>query len=35
MSRHEFVQRFSDRQADAGLADELLELAPDTTDDLR
>jgi prevent-host-death family protein len=35
MSRHEFVHRFSDRQADAGLADELLELAPDTTDDLR
>jgi prevent-host-death family protein len=35
MPRHEFIHRFTDHQADAGLAAELLELAPDTTDDLR
>jgi prevent-host-death family protein len=34
MGRGEFVRRFSGRQADAALAAELRELAPDTTDDL-
>ena len=34
MSRAEFVRRFSGRQADPGLAAELREIAPDTTDDL-
>jgi prevent-host-death family protein len=34
VSRAEFVQRFSGRQADSGLAAELAELAPDNTDDL-
>ena len=34
MSRAEFVRRFAGRQADRGLADELRQLAPDTTDDL-
>ena len=34
MSRAEFVRRFTGRQADPGLADELRQLAPDTTDDL-
>jgi prevent-host-death family protein len=34
VSRAEFVHRFADRQADAGLASELAALAPDTTDDL-
>lgn len=34
ISRREFLHRFSNRQADAALADELRELAPDTTDDL-
>jgi len=35
LSRGEFVHRFSGRQADAALAEDLRELAPDTTDDLR
>ncbi len=35
VTRGEFVHRFSGRQADPGLSQELLELAPDTTDDLR
>jgi prevent-host-death family protein len=34
VSRAEFVQRFSGRQADPGLAAELAGLAPDNTDDL-
>lgn len=34
LSRGEFVQRFSGRQADPGLVEDLRELAPDTTDDL-
>jgi prevent-host-death family protein len=34
VSRAEFVRRFAGRQADPGLADELRQLAPDTTDDL-
>ena len=34
VSRGEFVHRFSGRQADAALAEDLRELAPDTTDDL-
>jgi prevent-host-death family protein len=34
VSRADFVRRFADRQADPGLAGELAELAPDTTDDL-
>lgn len=34
MSREEFVRRFSGRQADPGLAAELREMLPDTTDDL-
>lgn len=34
LSRSEFVDRFSGRQADPGLAEDLLELAPDTTDDV-
>ena len=34
MSRAEFVRRFSGRQADPGLAAELRDIAPDTTDDL-
>ncbi len=35
VSRGEFVHRFSGRQADAALAEDLRQLAPDTTDDLR
>ncbi len=35
LSRREFMHRFSGRQADPGLAEDLLELAPDTTDDVR
>ena len=35
LSRGEFVHRFSGCQADPALAEDLLELAPDTTDDLR
>ena len=35
MSRGEFVQRLAHHQADVGLLDDLRELAPDTTDDLR
>ena len=34
LSRAEFVHRFSDRQADPGLAEDLRQLAPDTTEDL-
>ncbi len=34
LSRNDFVHRFSGRQADPGLTKDLLELAPDTTDDL-
>lgn len=34
MPRAEFVHRLSSRQADPGLARELHELAPDTTDEL-
>jgi prevent-host-death family protein len=34
MSRPEFVQRVMGHQADPDLADELRQLAPDTTDDL-
>jgi prevent-host-death family protein len=34
VSRAEFVRRFSGRQTDVAVADELAELAPDTTDDL-
>lgn len=34
LSRQEFVQRFRDRQADPGLADDLATLAPETTDDI-
>lgn len=35
ISRDAFVRRFAPVQADASLAAELRELAPDTTDDLR
>lgn len=35
MSRHEFVHRFSGRLADTAMAEDLRELAPDTTDELR
>ena len=35
MSNAEFVRRFAGRQADAALAGELRQLAPDYTDDLR
>jgi prevent-host-death family protein len=35
LSRGEFVHRFSGRQADPALAEDLRELAPDTTDDLQ
>ncbi|HTW09270.1 MAG TPA: type II toxin-antitoxin system prevent-host-death family antitoxin [Acidimicrobiales bacterium] len=35
LSRAQFVHLFSGRQADPGLAGDLRELAPDTTDDLR
>jgi len=35
MSRAEFLRRVVGHQADAALTDELRELAPDTTDDLR
>jgi prevent-host-death family protein len=35
MSKAEFVQRFAGRQADAALAGELRQLAPDYTDDMR
>jgi prevent-host-death family protein len=34
LARDEFVRRVQDHQADAALANELRELAPDTTDDL-
>ena len=34
VSRGEFLHRFSGRQADAALADDVRELAPDTTEDL-
>lgn len=34
LSRSEFVRRLASRQADPALADDLRELAPDTTDDL-
>jgi prevent-host-death family protein len=34
MSRAEFVHRFEGRQSDATLADDLRQLAPDSTDDL-
>jgi prevent-host-death family protein len=34
MPREEFARRFIPKQADAALARELAELAPDTTDDL-
>jgi prevent-host-death family protein len=34
ISRDEFVRRVLPRQADAGLADVLRDLAPDTTDEL-
>jgi prevent-host-death family protein len=34
LSRHEFVGRFSNRQADAAMAADIRQLAPDTTDDL-
>jgi len=34
VSRQEFARRFSDRQADYNMAQDLRELAPDTTDDL-
>jgi prevent-host-death family protein len=35
ISRHDFVHRFLGRQADAAMAKDLAELAPDTTDHLR
>jgi hypothetical protein len=35
MNRSEFARRVLTRQADAGLREELRQLAPDTTDDLR
>jgi len=35
MSRAEFSRRVLSHQADSGLRDQLRELAPDTTDDLR
>jgi prevent-host-death family protein len=34
VSRHQFVGRFSNRQADAAMTADIHELAPDTTDDL-
>lgn len=34
LSRHEFVDRILDHQADAGLPDDLASLAGETTDDL-
>jgi prevent-host-death family protein len=34
MSKDEFLRRFTDKQADAGLATELHQLTPDMTDDL-
>ncbi|HEY2214161.1 MAG TPA: type II toxin-antitoxin system prevent-host-death family antitoxin [Acidimicrobiales bacterium] len=34
ISRHEFVGRFSDRQVDAAMADDIRALAPDMTDEL-
>lgn len=34
IGREEFIQQVLSRQADATLATELVELAPDTTDDL-
>ena len=34
LSRHEFVGRFSVRQADAAMAADIRQLAPDTTDDM-
>jgi prevent-host-death family protein len=35
ISTREFVHRFSGRQADAAMTDELRQLAPDFTDELR
>lgn len=35
MSKGEFVRRFGGRQADAAMAGELRQLAPDYTDELR
>lgn len=35
ISGEEFLRRFNDNQADPGLAAELRELLPDTTDDMR
>ena len=35
IARGDFVHRFSNRQSDAGLAEDLRALSPDTTDDLR
>jgi prevent-host-death family protein len=35
LARAEFMARLSGRQADPSLAEDLRELAPDTTDDLR
>jgi hypothetical protein len=34
MSKDEFVRRFADKQADAGLTAELRQLNPEMTDDL-
>ena len=34
LPRHDFVGRFSNRQADAAMAIDIHRLAPDTTDDL-
>ena len=34
LSRHDFVGRFSNRQADAALAADIRQLAPGTTDDV-
>lgn len=34
ISREQFVAWFADAQADPGLADDLRELVPDTTDDM-
>jgi prevent-host-death family protein len=34
MDRDEFRRRFAERQADSGMQRDLIDLAPDTTDDL-
>ena len=34
ISKDEFVRRFAEKQADAGLADDLRQLVPDVTDEL-